>query len=64
MPTGGLTTNNVRGAFMLNGYLYIAWSNGTFDRRTFDGTSTAPPRPSTPASQLTALTDWSSTSPR
>ncbi len=60
VPAGTLTTNNVRGAFMLNGYLYIAWSNGTFDRRTFDGTSYGPAEAVDTASQITALTDWSS----
>ena len=38
-----MTTKNIRGSFMLNGWLYIAWSNGTFDRRTFDGTSYGTP---------------------
>lgn len=58
-PTGTLTTNNVRGAFMLNGYLYVAWSNGTFDRRTFDGTNYGVAESVDTSSKLTALTDWS-----
>ncbi len=45
---------------MLNGYLYIAWSNGTFDRRTFDGTTYGAAEAVDTASKLTALTDWTS----
>jgi hypothetical protein len=45
---------------MLNGWLYIAWSNGTFDRRTFDGTSYGTPVPVDTSSELTAFTDWTS----
>lgn len=59
-PTGGLATDTVRGSFMLNGWLYTAWSNGTFDKRTFDGTTYGTPVPVDTASELTALTDWSS----
>jgi PKD repeat protein len=54
----GLTTANIRGAFMLNGYLYIAWSDGTFDRRTFDGSTYGTPEAVNTGSQLTAMTDW------
>lgn len=54
----GLTTANIRGAFMLNGYLYLAWSDGTFDRRTFDGTSYGTPEAVNTGSQLTNMTDW------
>jgi PKD repeat protein len=60
VQSGAMTTNDVRGAFMLNGYLYVAWSNGTFDRRTFDGTTYGTAEPVDTASQITALTDWSS----
>ena len=60
VPTGGMTTNNVRGSFMLNGWLYIAWSNGTFDRRTFDGTNYGTPIAVDTSSELTAFTDWTS----
>ena len=59
VATGGLTTNNVRGAFMLNGYLYIAWSDGTFDRRTFDGTTYGTPEAVNTSNLITPLTDWS-----
>ncbi len=43
---------------MLNGYLYIAWSDGTFDRRTFDGTTYGTPEAVNTGSQLTNMTDW------
>jgi PKD repeat protein len=58
VPAGGMTTNNVRGSFMLNGWLYIAWSNGTFDRRTFDGTTYGTPVAVDTSSKLAAFTDW------
>ena len=58
VPNGAMTTNNVRGAFMLNGYLYIAWSNGTFDRRTFDGTTYGAAEAVDTHSKITALSDW------
>ena len=60
VPNGGLTAGNIRGAFMLNGYLYIAWANGTFDRRTFDGTNYGTPVALNTATQQTPVTDWSS----
>ncbi|MCW2838030.1 MAG: domain containing protein [Marmoricola sp.] len=59
VPTGTLAPGHVRGAFMLNGWLYMAWSNGTFDRRTFDGTNCGVAGPVDTSSKLTALTDWS-----
>jgi PKD repeat protein len=58
VPSGGMTANNIRGSFMLNGNLYIAWSNGTFGRRSFDGTTYGPPVAVDTASELTAFTDW------
>jgi PKD repeat protein len=42
----------------LNGNLYTAWSNGTFDRRTFDGTTYGTPVPVDTASELVAFGDW------
>ncbi len=60
VPSGGLVANNVRGAFMLNGYLYIAWSNGVFDRRTFDGTTYGAAEAVDTGSKLAAMTDWTS----
>jgi PKD repeat protein len=58
VPGGGMATNNIRGSFMLNGNLYIAWSNGTFDRRSFDGTTYGTPVAVDTASELTAFTNW------
>ncbi len=58
VPGGGMATSNIRGSFMLNGNLYIAWSNGTFDRRSFDGTTYGTPIAVDTASELTAFTNW------
>jgi PKD repeat protein len=58
VPAGSLTPDNVRGAFMLNGNLYTAWSNNTFDRRSFDGTTYGDPVAVDTASETTPLTDW------
>jgi hypothetical protein len=58
VPGGGMTTSDIRGSFMLNGNLYIAWSNGTFDRRSFDGTTYGTPVAVDTASELTAFTNW------
>ena len=58
VPNGGMITDNIRGSFMLNGNLYIAWANGTFDRRSFDGTTYGTPVAVDTASELTAFTDW------
>ena len=55
VPGGGMATSNIRGSFMLNGNLYIAWSNGTFDRRSFDGTTYGTPVAVDTASELTAV---------
>jgi PKD repeat protein len=35
----GLTASTVKGAFMINGWLYVAQADGTFTRRSFDGTT-------------------------
>ena len=35
---GGVNWANVRGSFWLDGQLYSAWSDGTFTRRSYDGT--------------------------
>ena len=59
VSNGGMTTDRVRGSFMLNGSLYTAWSDGTFDRRTFDGSTYGTPVAVDTASELTALSDWS-----
>src|SRR5947208_1614294 len=40
----GLASANIRGAFMLSGQLYLAWSDGHVDLRTFDGASAGTPK--------------------
>jgi PKD domain len=57
-PAGGINWDAVRGAFMLNGQLYLAWSNGTFDRRSFDGTSFGAPVPVNTSDQIVLLDNW------
>lgn len=59
-PTGGIAWNTIRGAFMLNGELYLAHSNGEFTKRTFDGTSYGAPQPVNASEQVVAFTDWRS----
>jgi PKD repeat protein len=58
VSTGGLDWNAARGAFMLNGQLYVAWADGTFDRRTFSGSTFGSPVPVDTADQIVSLTDW------
>ncbi len=58
VPTGGLDWNQVRGAFMLNGQLYAAPSDGTFTRRSFNGSSYGTPVDVNTQDELTPLLDW------
>jgi hypothetical protein len=58
VPNGGIDWNRVRGAFMLNGQLYVASSDGTFTRRTFTGSAYGAPVAVDTHDELTALTDW------
>ena len=39
VPNGGQTWSWARGAFMVDGVLYSGWADGTFQARTFDGTT-------------------------
>lgn len=57
-PDGGQDWDDVRGAFMVDGDLYVATSDGSFDKRTFDGTTYGPVTPVDTADRLVALTDW------
>jgi Domain of unknown function (DUF5122) beta-propeller len=41
----GLASAKIRGAFMLSGRLYVAWSDGHMDYRTFDGAVAGTPKP-------------------
>ncbi|MEV6284941.1 PKD domain-containing protein [Kribbella sp. NPDC051770] len=58
VPNGGLTWGNNRGAFMLNGQLYAGWSNGVFDKRSFDGTTFGTPTPVNTGDQITNMSTW------
>ena len=58
VPTGGIAWDQVRGAFMLNGQVYLAHSDGTFTRRTFDGTSYGAPVAVDTHDELATLTGW------
>ena len=55
---GGRNWNSVRGAFMLNGYLYTGWSDGTFVKQTFDGTTYGAPVLVNTHDLLAPLVDW------
>ncbi len=57
-PDGGQNWDNVRGAFMVNSDLFVAKSDGSFDKRSFDGTTFGPVTRVDAADQLVALTDW------
>ena len=57
-PTGGLDWTTARGAFILNSWLYIAHSNGTFNKRTFDGTTYGPATAVRTQDQLVTLAGW------
>ncbi|ADB31799.1 PKD domain containing protein [Kribbella flavida DSM 17836] len=58
VPNGGLTWGNNRGAFMLNGQLYAGWSNGAFDRRSFDGSTFGAATPVNTGDLLTTMSTW------
>ena len=58
MDPGARDWNTVRGAFMLNGYLYTAWSDGTFVKQTFDGTTYGAAVPVNTHDLLAPLVDW------
>ena len=49
------------GAFMINGVLYTATSDGVLSRQTFDGTTYGSASPVTTADALTPQTDWHNT---
>lgn len=42
-PTGGIDWSSSRGTFMVDGQLFAGFSNGTFTRRTFNGTTFGAP---------------------
>ena len=57
-PQGGMRWSNVRGAFMINGKVYIARSNGTFIRRTFNQSRYGAPVRVDTADEITPLAGW------
>ncbi|MCW2780153.1 MAG: domain containing protein [Marmoricola sp.] len=59
VPAGGINWNNVRGEFMLNGSVYLAMVDGTFVRRTFNGTTFGAAVPVNAQDAIVKLTDWS-----
>ena len=57
-PGGDIDWSLVRGAFMVNGELYIAHANGRLTTRSFDGTTYGKPRAVATADQVVPLTSW------
>ncbi len=58
VPGGGPDWGAVAGAFLLDGRLYVAGRDGSFTRRTFDGTSYGPAEPVDAADGLVPLLAW------
>lgn len=58
IPDGGVDWNTVRGAFMVNGQLYAGFSDGTFSRRSFDGSSVGSAELVDGQDQLVVLQNW------
>ncbi|MDN4161710.1 PKD domain containing protein [Nocardioides abyssi] len=57
-PAGAQDWRAVRGAFMVDGWLHVAHRDGTFTRRTFDGTTLGPERAVAAQDRLRPLTSW------
>jgi hypothetical protein len=57
-PDGGIDWSKSRGAFMLNGQVYIAMSDGTLTRRSFDGSTYGSPVAVNTQDLINPLTDW------
>ncbi len=60
VPSGAIDWSSVRGSFMLNGWLYLANSDGSFVRRSFNGTSYGAAQSVDASEQVVAFTDWRS----
>lgn len=58
VPNGGIAFSGVRGIFMSLGQAYIAGADGSFTRRTFDGTTWGAPHAVDTSDQLTPLAAW------
>ena len=55
---GGLDWAATRGAFMVNGSLYVALADGTFTQRTFDGSTYGAASPVATSDAIVPLTSW------
>ncbi len=60
-PNGTVPWGSTVGAFMANGTLYTASSNGSFSKRTFNGSSYGPATPVDAADQLMYQAGWHNT---
>ena len=60
-PNGSVSWGSTVGAFMSNGTLYTAASNGEVTKRTFDGSTYGASSVVNTADQLAAQTDWHNT---
>lgn len=58
VPTSGIDWDQVRGSFMINGQVYLALQDGTFVRRSFNGTTFGSPAPVATQDELIVLQDW------
>ncbi|MGH3241232.1 MAG: PKD domain-containing protein [Spirillospora sp.] len=58
VPDGGTPWSAARGSFMINGQLYYGASNGTFNRRSFDGTTYGTPEVIKTADEIANMTTW------
>lgn len=59
-PQGPVNWDAVRGAFMLNGRVYLAQSDGSFVRRAFNGTTWGAAEPVDAQDELVVLQAWKS----
>ncbi len=57
-PDGPQDWANAKGAFMLNGEVYLARSDGSFVRHAFDGATWGPAVPIETGDQNVAMADW------
>ncbi|MEP7089827.1 MAG: PKD domain-containing protein [Nocardioidaceae bacterium] len=60
-PNGAVAWGSTVGAFMVNGILYTASSNGTLSRQTFDGTTYGAATTVATADQIVPQSDWHGT---
>ncbi|MGH3370268.1 MAG: PKD domain-containing protein, partial [Nocardioidaceae bacterium] len=58
ISNGGIAWRNNRGAFMLNGQLYSGWSDGSFNQRSYNGTSFGTATPVNTGDLLVNMATW------